>query len=104
MEIDRLQYMVSSYLRTRLRKIEKFALHLLSDAVLSQRLSQKELNFAKQYVVLFETHVNDLALGKFAEEHRSITSEGMSTSALSHCLCLWMHRFFRNNLVHVYWY
>lgn len=108
MEIDRLRYMVASYLRTRLRKvrficqlgraqapsskrlsltnvdvfihqIEKFALHLLGDAVLMQRLSQKELSFAKQYVVLFETHVNDLALGKFAEEHRSITTEGMGT-------------------------
>lgn len=56
---------------------------MLSDAVLSQRLSQKELNFAKQYVVLFESHVNDLALGKFAEEHRSITSEGMGTLPLT---------------------
>lgn len=61
-------------------QIEKFALHLLGDAVLVQRLSQKELNFAKQYVVLFENHVNDLALGKFAEEHRSIATEGMGAS------------------------
>lgn len=67
-------------------QIEKFALHLLGDAVLVQRLSQKELNFAKQYVMLFENHVNDLALSKFAEEHRSITSEGMGKQYMRGCL------------------
>ncbi|KAG7380442.1 DNA replication complex GINS protein SLD5 [Phytophthora pseudosyringae] len=77
MEIDRLRYMVSSYLRTRLRKIEKFAIHILSDAVQTQRLSVKERNFAQQFVMLFESHVGDLALGKFAEEHRTLTAEGM---------------------------
>ncbi|RLN54291.1 hypothetical protein BBJ28_00016285 [Nothophytophthora sp. Chile5] len=52
MEIDRLRYVVASYLRTRLRKVQAF-------------------------VVVLETHVNDLALGKFAEEHRSVNVEGM---------------------------
>ncbi|KAH7471012.1 hypothetical protein PRIC1_003180 [Phytophthora ramorum] len=77
MEIDRLRYMVSSYLRTRLRKIEKFAVHILGDAVLTQRLSMKERHFAQQFVMLLESHMNDLALGKFAEEHRSIAAKGM---------------------------
>ncbi|KAL4162709.1 hypothetical protein PRNP1_003241 [Phytophthora ramorum] len=77
MEIDRLRYMVSSYLRTRLRKIENFAVHILGDAVLTQRLSMKERHFAQQFVMLLESHMNDLALGKFAEEHRSIAAKGM---------------------------
>ncbi|RLN47187.1 hypothetical protein BBJ29_004781 [Phytophthora kernoviae] len=77
MEIDRLRYMVSSYLRTRLRKIEKFAIHILGDAVQIESLSVKERNFAKQFVMIFESHVNDLAMGKFAEDHRSIAAEGM---------------------------
>ncbi|KAG6599762.1 DNA replication complex GINS protein SLD5 [Phytophthora cinnamomi] len=77
MEIDRLRYMVSSYLRTRLRKIEKFAVHILSDPVRTQRLSLKERNFAQQFVLLCESHVNELALNKFADEHRSLTAEGM---------------------------
>uniref|UniRef100_H3GIC8 DNA replication complex GINS protein SLD5 n=1 Tax=Phytophthora ramorum TaxID=164328 RepID=H3GIC8_PHYRM len=80
MEIDRLRYMVSSYLRTRLRKIEKFAVHILGDAVLTQRLSMKERHFAQQFVMLLESHMNDLALGKFAEEHRSIAAKGMGKS------------------------
>lgn len=124
MEIDRLRYMVSSYLRTRLRKvcllsyrnharilkdsvccamlqIERFAQYILSDPMLIQRLSQKESQFAKQcvhfrrlasepqpahtalslcrFVVLFENHVTELALGKFADEHRSLNAEGMGT-------------------------
>ncbi|KAG1699015.1 hypothetical protein DVH05_014387 [Phytophthora capsici] len=77
MEIDRLRYMVSSYLRTRLRKIEKFAVHILSDAVLTTRLSVKERNFAQEYVMLFESHMNDLAMSKFAEDHSSLRADGM---------------------------
>ncbi|TMW69475.1 hypothetical protein Poli38472_001631 [Pythium oligandrum] len=77
MEIDRLKYMVSSYLRTRLRKTEKFAQHILNDPVLTQRLSQKEIQFAKQYVMLFDNHVSELALARFPDEHRSLTAEGM---------------------------
>lgn len=76
MEIDRLRYMVASYLRTRLRKvclliwrigyrtskvssislnamllqIERFAQYILNDPLLVQRLSQKEAQFAKQCV------------------------------------------------------
>ncbi|DAZ95957.1 TPA: hypothetical protein N0F65_009258 [Lagenidium giganteum] len=111
MEIDRLRFMLTSYLRTRLRKvllglapseplIERFAMHILSDPVMTQRLSQKEIRFAKQYVetgcrqmcneptnasvlcrtryaMLFENHVNDLALSRFPEEHRAVNVEGM---------------------------
>ncbi|KAI9917759.1 hypothetical protein PsorP6_012692 [Peronosclerospora sorghi] len=89
MEIDRLRYMVSSYLRTRLHKvnmlsfpchsrpIEKYAIHILDNAVLTQRLSDKERHFAQQFVMLYESHVNDLALSKFEEEHRSLTAEEM---------------------------
>ncbi|KAE8903884.1 hypothetical protein PF005_g325 [Phytophthora fragariae] len=77
MEIDRLRYTVSSYLRTRLRKIEKFAIQILSDPTLTQRLSLKERNFAQQFVMLFESHVNELALNKFNQEYRSLTDEGM---------------------------
>uniref|UniRef100_A0AAV1UNJ7 DNA replication complex GINS protein SLD5 n=1 Tax=Peronospora matthiolae TaxID=2874970 RepID=A0AAV1UNJ7_9STRA len=77
MEIDRLRYMVSSYLRTRLRKIEKFAFHLLEDDELMQRLSVKERSFAQQFMMLYESHVNDLALSKLDEESRSLSAEGM---------------------------
>ncbi|OWZ17277.1 hypothetical protein PHMEG_0008816 [Phytophthora megakarya] len=74
MEIDRLKYMVSSYLRTRLHKIEKYAFYILDNPVQTQKLSMKERNFAQQFVLLFESHVNDLALSKFAADHRSLTS------------------------------
>ncbi|TDH70201.1 hypothetical protein CCR75_002224 [Bremia lactucae] len=77
MEIDRLRYMVTSYLRTRLHKIEEFAFYILKDSVQTQRLSAKERNFAQQYVMLYETHMCDVALGKFADENRTLTAEGM---------------------------
>lgn len=63
--------------------------------MLSQRLSPKELEFARQCVnnwkavtgeelltpfrfsMLFENHMQDLALGKLAEEHRTINGDEM---------------------------
>jgi hypothetical protein len=79
-------------------------MQLLGNAVLAQRLSPKEREFARQYVlrrasplrrqrgsilcllllrfvVLFENHMHELALGKLAEEHQSLSSEGMGTEA-----------------------
>lgn len=79
MEIDRLKYVVASYLRTRLRKIERFAHHILSLPALTQRLSPKEIQFVKQYVLIFENHVADVALSQFPNEHRGIDADGMST-------------------------
>lgn len=55
MEVDRLRFMVSSYLRTRLEKIETFVTHILQqEQQRSQReedsyLSEQELKFAKEY-------------------------------------------------------
>ncbi|KAI9984442.1 hypothetical protein PInf_005790 [Phytophthora infestans] len=77
MEIDRLRYIVSSYLRTRLRKIEKFAIHILLDEVLTQRLSVKERHFAQQFMMLYESHLNDLAIGKFSDDNKTLTADGM---------------------------
>ncbi|CEG44013.1 hypothetical protein L915_10086 [Plasmopara halstedii] len=77
MEIDRLRYIVSSYLRTRLRKIENFVFHILEDEELIQRLSVKERDFAQQFAMLYESHVNNLALDKFSNENRTLTAEGM---------------------------
>ena len=64
LEINRIRYIVSSYLRTRLRKIEKFAAHLLetekdSD---SPKLTEEELQFAEEYQKNADSHYKSLAL------------------------------------------
>ena len=91
-----------------MRQIEKFALLILDDAGLTQRLSVKERHFAQRsvvtmrlcmgvrhsidvaiccflflyfvlcsFVMLYESHVNDLALSKMDDESRSLAAEGM---------------------------
>lgn len=64
MEIDRIRYVLSSYLRIRLKKIEKFTAHLLQEEATSEqpRLSPEEMNFAKQYQSLMESHMTNMAL------------------------------------------
>jgi len=99
MEIDRIKFMVASYLRTRLRKIEKHAMHIVANTALSERLSQGELQYAKQYVessairklstqflklscarylTLVQDHYNTLVLAKLPVEHRRLDEDNMS--------------------------
>ncbi|GFO37980.1 DNA replication complex gins protein sld5 [Plakobranchus ocellatus] len=67
MEIDRIRFVVSSYLRHRLAKIEKFTSHVLqeeekrrdTDAPL---LSDAELEFAKGYEANLKSHLASTAL------------------------------------------
>ena len=53
MEVARLNYVLRSYLRTRLQKIEKYVMHILSSGTNANStlsfLSREEKEFAKQY-------------------------------------------------------
>ncbi|XP_027134246.1 DNA replication complex GINS protein SLD5 [Larimichthys crocea] len=67
MEIDRIRFVLSSYLRSRLQKIEKFFPHVLEreksrgegDPSL---LSPEEFAFAKEYYAMTETYLKAVAL------------------------------------------
>ncbi|XP_025295834.1 DNA replication complex GINS protein SLD5 isoform X2 [Canis lupus baileyi] len=67
MEMERIRYVLSSYLRCRLMKIEKFFPHILEkektprEGELSS-LSPEELIFAKQYMANTETYLKNVAL------------------------------------------
>ncbi|XP_007907409.2 DNA replication complex GINS protein SLD5 [Callorhinchus milii] len=67
MEIERIRYILSSYLRSRLQKIEKYYPHILekeksrSDADPSY-LSPEEFAFAKEYMANCETCMKKIAL------------------------------------------
>ncbi|XP_034193725.2 DNA replication complex GINS protein SLD5 [Osmia lignaria lignaria] len=66
MELDRIRFLVSSYLRTRLEKIEKYVIHILSqeaDRSLEDcYLTSAELQFAKDYLASIETLFKATAL------------------------------------------
>ncbi|XP_064382826.1 DNA replication complex GINS protein SLD5-like [Halichondria panicea] len=66
-EIERIKFVLCSYLRTRLQKIEKHVVHILEcEAALGSgsesRLSGEELEYAKEFVDNMDTHLNSLVL------------------------------------------
>lgn len=69
MELDRIKYVISSYLRTRLEKIEQYTVHILSEEANRNSeeayLTPSELRFAKEYLANMETLFTTLALQHF---------------------------------------
>ncbi|XP_072912966.1 DNA replication complex GINS protein SLD5 [Hemitrygon akajei] len=67
MEMERIRYVLSSYLRSRLQKIEKFFPHILEKEksrleTEPSYLSAQEAAFAKEYAANCEAHLKNLAL------------------------------------------
>ncbi|XP_048378990.1 DNA replication complex GINS protein SLD5 [Stegostoma tigrinum] len=67
METERIRYVLSSYLRSRLQKIEKFFPHILEKEksrleAEPSYLSPQEYAFAKEYMANCETYLKSLAL------------------------------------------
>ncbi|RHY30464.1 hypothetical protein DYB32_004308 [Aphanomyces invadans] len=52
MEIDRIKYMLASYLRIRLRKIEQHTMHVLNESL--DKMSQGEIDYAHSFKDLYE--------------------------------------------------
>lgn len=67
LEIDRIRFVLSSYTRTRLQKIEKHVVHVLEQEAAREEnepshLSQEELQYAKEYADNMEGLFKSLAL------------------------------------------
>ncbi|KAJ2487804.1 GINS complex subunit [Coemansia sp. RSA 2050] len=80
MDVDRVKYLVRSYLRTRLSKIEEHARHYVKDTMYRERLSQNELEYAKGYVELEERHVRRSFLDQLPPHLRGledVAAEGL---------------------------
>ncbi|KAK6334021.1 GINS complex subunit [Orbilia brochopaga] len=60
-ELERIKFLVRSYLRTRISKIDKHALHILSTPSLRQSLSATEQTYLKSHQAL----LNELYLASF---------------------------------------
>ncbi|EDO26653.1 predicted protein, partial [Nematostella vectensis] len=76
-QIDRIRYVLSSYLRTRLQKIEKHVVHILEqeasrDADEPSRLSPEELQYAKEYADNMESLFKSLVLQHMPPNMQSI--------------------------------
>ena len=80
MEVTRLNYIVTSYHRTRLRKIQQYPMHIYRDSELRQRLSKAELAFLSNYIDLISRHMEQTVTNNLPPQFRSLTDEGSGGS------------------------
>ena len=63
-ELERIRYVLASYMRCRLKKIEQFAFHILeqeeSRSANERYLSEAETRFAEEYVKNLDTHLQSV--------------------------------------------
>ncbi|KAI1107717.1 GINS complex, Sld5 component [Jackrogersella minutella] len=64
-ELERYKYLVRSYLRARIAKIDKHTLHYLISPALRARLSPPELAYATRHQALLHNHYLSSFLGSF---------------------------------------
>lgn len=66
MELERIRYIMASYLRCRLQKIETYTRHILNEEAArnddEKRLSPEETKFAQEYLDNVEQHFHHIAL------------------------------------------
>ncbi|VFQ76245.1 unnamed protein product [Cuscuta campestris] len=65
MDLDRTMFLLRSYLRTRLQKIEKYVLHIQRSDELWNRLSKQEQRFAQRSAEDIQQHLEQSVLSKF---------------------------------------
>lgn len=73
LENRRVRYLLKTYLRTRLKKIEKYAAHVL-DATpeYRQRLSQRELVYCQDYFISVGRHLRETVLQHMPPNFKSL--------------------------------
>lgn len=64
-ELERFKFLVRSFLRTRIAKIDAFALHHLADSSAKARLSPSELQYATAHTSLLHAHYHSSFLSQF---------------------------------------
>ncbi|KAJ7517779.1 hypothetical protein O6H91_21G040300 [Diphasiastrum complanatum] len=79
MDLDRTLFLLRAYLRTRLNKIEKFALHVLKAQELWDRLSEQEQDYAQRFTDSLHKHFQQTVLGKLPYGYQSIMKQATSS-------------------------
>ncbi|KAI0312365.1 hypothetical protein OF83DRAFT_1067282 [Amylostereum chailletii] len=74
-EIERVKFVVRSYIRTRLFKIEKYARHIVNTPEVQERLSQTEFDHAKRFAQITENHFQISVLQSLPPDQRGLNDE-----------------------------
>uniref|UniRef100_A0A0D3G341 DNA replication complex GINS protein SLD5 n=1 Tax=Oryza barthii TaxID=65489 RepID=A0A0D3G341_9ORYZ len=80
MDLDRTLFLLRSYLRLRLQKIEKYMMHISKSEDLLSRLSQQEQRFAKSCTEMMEKHLEQSVLSKLPYGYDSVTRQSLSST------------------------
>ena len=80
LEVERLRYLLASYLRTRLVKVEKFVFDLLAEeddrsVEEPSRMSSEELAYARVYCKNVESHMSSLVLEHMPANLQTLNKE-----------------------------
>ncbi|KAJ1911345.1 GINS complex subunit [Mycoemilia scoparia] len=70
-DLERIKYIVRSYLRARLSKLETHAQFYLSDLAYRNRMSQQEIDYLSRHVQALESHYVDSFLNQFPRHLKS---------------------------------
>ncbi|KAK4269236.1 hypothetical protein QN277_022422 [Acacia crassicarpa] len=77
MDLDRAQFLLRSYLRIRIQKIEKFVFHIAKTEELWNKLSREEKNFARRCTEDLKQHLEDSVLSKLPENYQSFQKQSV---------------------------
>jgi GINS complex subunit 4 len=72
MEVDRTRFLLTSYLRSRLLKLEKYVFSVMATTDLHHRLSPEEFAYAKQHLNNIGSLFNDLVLSHLPEKFQGL--------------------------------
>ncbi|KAM0511332.1 hypothetical protein ACHAPE_009998 [Trichoderma viride] len=81
-ELERYKFLVRSYLRTRIAKIDKYTLHYLSTEELRQRLSPTELAYATRHQALLHNHYLSSFLSSFPQRLQNLNDTAGNVSMI----------------------
>ncbi|KAG2052371.1 GINS complex, Sld5 component [Suillus hirtellus] len=74
-EVERVKFIVRSYLRTRLFKIEKFARYIMTNPQVQQQLSESEVEHARRFARLTDQHFYYSVLQSLPETQQTLDDQ-----------------------------
>ncbi|KAK3394314.1 hypothetical protein B0H63DRAFT_42739 [Podospora didyma] len=81
-ELERFKYIVRSYLRARIAKIDRHTLHYLSTDELRSRLSEMELAYATRHQALLHNHYLSSFLSSFPPQMQNLNDAGGNSTMI----------------------
>ncbi|OAY56148.1 DNA replication complex GINS protein SLD5 [Manihot esculenta] len=79
MDLDRTQFLLRSYLRVRLQKIEEYLFHILKTDEHLNRLSKPEQMFARRCTDDLGNHLDETVLSKLPDNYQSVLKQSITS-------------------------